>query len=491
MSKQMFYDKAKDLFFENKVVVLFTVICLFAFYYSGMSSVIFFNELFTRFGRNTFMVLSLLIPVVAGLGLNFGIVLGAMAAQIAVFLVVLWGGTGFSGIVAIVALATPIAIVFGYLVGKLFNSMKGSEMIGGMVTALFADGFYQFFFLFLMGGIIPIANARLMTPTGVGVLNAINLGEDPINMRQAIDDVSMLEILNVAFGLAVAFTIILLIFKLVKKQPIKLRGQGGFIKPLSVLIPLTVLYILSFIVTPFLFFLYQDRLNGLVGVRLAVVGMLLFQGYQLVRVKYIEKHAGTPVKPLIWLGVAALMFIATLHTGIYSGLERVGIPVFTYLLIVGLCVFIKRFMNTRLGQNMRTVGQNRAVATAAGINVDRTRIIAMIMSTVLAAYGQIIILQNFGVMATYGAHTQVGLYAIAALLVGGATVSKASVKHAIMGVLLFHSLFILAPMASANLMGSALIGEYFRFFAANAVIALALIMHAWTRVKKKKNSAAA
>ena len=138
---------------------------------------------------------------------------------------------------------------------------------------------------------------------------------------------------------------------------------------------------------------------------------------------------------------------------------------------------------------MRTVGHDRAVATTAGINVDKTRIIAMILSTLLAAYGQIIMLQNFGVMQTYGAHTQVGLYAIAALLVGGATVSRASVKHAILGVILFHSLFILAPMAGNRLMGSALIGEYFRVFVANFVIAIALIMHAWKRVKAKKKTA--
>jgi simple sugar transport system permease protein len=138
---------------------------------------------------------------------------------------------------------------------------------------------------------------------------------------------------------------------------------------------------------------------------------------------------------------------------------------------------------------MRTVGHDRGIATAAGINVDRTRIIAMIMSTLLAAYGQIISMQNFGVMQTYGAHSQVGVYAIAALLVGGATVTKASVRHALVGVLLFHSLFILAPIAGRELMGSALIGEYFRVFVANAVIAIALIMHAWKRVKSKKLAA--
>ncbi|MCL2362732.1 MAG: hypothetical protein FWC73_13080 [Defluviitaleaceae bacterium] len=92
----------------------------------------------------------------------------------------------------------------------------------------------------------------------------------------------------------------------------------------------------------------------------------------------------------------------------------------------------------------RAKGHSRPVATAAGINVDRTRIIAMIISTVLASYAQIIAMQNFGIMNTYGGHTQVGSYAIAALLVGGATVSHASVKHALVGVVLFHALFILS-----------------------------------------------
>jgi simple sugar transport system permease protein len=94
-------------------------------------------------------------------------------------------------------------------------------------------------------------------------------------------------------------------------------------------------------------------------------------------------------------------------------------------------------------------------------------------------------MQNFGVMQVYGAHSQVGVYAIAALLVGGATVSRATVKHALLGVILFHSLFILAPIAGRQVMGSALIGEYFRVFVANAVIAVALIMHAWKRIKSR------
>ncbi|MCL2376463.1 MAG: ABC transporter permease [Defluviitaleaceae bacterium] len=479
-------NKVRDFLFENKVVLLFLSITLFAFWASGLSTVVFFSELFTRFGRNTFMVLALLIPVIAGLGLNFGIVVGAMAAQISMFLVILWGGDGVSGIFSVALLATPIAIVLGYLVGRLFNSMKGSEMIGGMVTSLFADGFYQFLFLFVFGGIIPIAYARLMTSTGVGVLNAIDLGD----MRQALDNISMFHILNVSFFVMLAFVALLLIYRLVKKQPIKMFGPTGLIKPLVILGFLLIGYILTWTVTPFLLFTYENRLNGVYASRLVAIIISAVQIYHIIRDIRDEKRPGLPIKRFVILGLVAVGFLVTLLPEISNGLAHVRIPVFTYMIIGGLCLFIKWFINTRLGQNMRTIGQDRNVATAAGINVDRTRIIAMIMSTVLAAYGQIIIIQSFGVMTTYGAHMNVGLYAIAALLVGGATVTRASVKHAIIGVLLFHSLFILAPAASTNLMGAALFGEYFRVFAANAVIALALIMHAWKRVKKRKNEKA-
>jgi len=486
----MLRDKVRSTLFENKVVLLFTAVTLFAFFASGVSTVMFFNELFVRFGRNAFMVLSLLIPVVAGLGLNFGIVIGAMAAQIAMFLVVLWGWQGVLAVALVALVATPIAILLGFLIGKLFNKMKGSEMIGGMVTSLFADGFYQFFFLFVMGGVITITNERLVTATGVGVLNAIDLDRDN-NMRHALDNVSLLNILTVAFWILLVFIIAMVIFNKVKKQPLKLRGQGGFSKPLIVFGAVALTYGLSFVIEPFLYFLYQDRVVGLTAVRLAALFTALFAAYRILRVKLAEKSSGVKTagamsKPLTYLVTAGILFLVTLFPAISNGLVRVRVPIFTYMIIVGLCLFINWFLTTRLGQVMRTVGHDRAVATTAGINVDRTRIIAMILSTLLAAYGQIIMLQNFGVMQTYGAHTQVGLYAIAALLVGGATVSRASVKHAIMGVILFHSLFILAPMAGNRLMGSALIGEYFRVFVANAVIAIALIMHAWKRIAARR-----
>ena len=476
-------EKVQGFLIENRVVLLFALVTLGAFWASGMSTPMFFNELSTRFGRNAFLVLSLLIPVVAGLGLNFGIVLGAMAGQIAIFLVVLWGGSGFTGLLGIFAVATPIGILFGFLVGKMFNAMKGSEMIAGMVANLFANGFYQFFFLFVMGGIIPIANDRLTTHTGVGILNAINLGDSPIYMRQALDNIPMLNILDVAFPVTAVIMVIILAVKKVKKLPIRLMGPGGIVKPLAITVGLGILYLASFIIDPFHYFLYQNRLNGLMAADIGLGSMAVVMLCKLLYTKFkLQKPIG---RYIFNLALIAITYGITFVPAITQGLDNVSIPVLTYLVIGALCIFINWFLKTRLGQNMRTVGHNRNVATAAGINVNKTRIIAMILSTVLASYGQIIALQNFGMMNTYGAHEFVALYAIAALLVGGASVSRASVKNALMGVLLFHGFFILAPQAGSNLMGSALIGEYMRMVVANGVIALALIMHAWKRIKKK------
>ena len=85
-----------DQLFEQKVVILFVVLCVLTIIASKQPLTFVANELFTRIARNSFLVLALIIPVLAGMGLNFGIVIGAMAAQIAVFLTTHWGFVGLS-----------------------------------------------------------------------------------------------------------------------------------------------------------------------------------------------------------------------------------------------------------------------------------------------------------------------------------------------------------------------------------------------------------
>ena len=70
--------KAGSFLFDNKVMIAFSAICLAAILLSGSSLSFIVDGVFTRIGRNTFTVLALIIPVLAGLGLNFGIVIGVI-----------------------------------------------------------------------------------------------------------------------------------------------------------------------------------------------------------------------------------------------------------------------------------------------------------------------------------------------------------------------------------------------------------------------------
>lgn len=470
-------NKIINALLDNKVSILFALLCIGGIIVSGTPVSFVATELFTRIGRNTFTVLALIIPVLAGMGLNFGITIGAVAAQIAIFWVVYWGFSGLTGIVLCVLIATPLAILFGFLVGKLFNSMKGSEMIAGMVLGYFADGLYQLLFLFVIGGVIPVNNPTLIINGGIGVKNTIDLKD---NLKYAIDAVPMLHVVTALCYIVAIVTIINILYK--KSKGLELNMK----KELAKIVAAVVVLALTF-VPPVTAFLSSDRLVLLYAVYLAVAVVAIRAISSMVQLKKAGKDTKRPRAMLIG---AVLVLVVVFIPPVFSIASMIKLPVLTYLCIAGLCAFNTFLMKTRLGQNMRTVGQSRVVANSAGINVDRTRIIAMILSTVIACWGQLIYLQNMGTFSTYGAHTQVGQFAIAALLVGGASVQKATNKQAIIGVILFHTLFVVSPLAGKQLFGNAQIGEYFRVFVAYGVIAVSLAMHAWkTHFKGKDESA--
>ena len=86
-----------ELLRNNSVPIMFILICAVCIPVSGFSPGYLINEILTRMGRNTFLILSLLIPIMAGMGLNFGMTLGAMAGQIGLIFAADWHprhGTG-------------------------------------------------------------------------------------------------------------------------------------------------------------------------------------------------------------------------------------------------------------------------------------------------------------------------------------------------------------------------------------------------------------
>ena len=340
-------NRIVELARNNSVPLMFILICAVCIPVSGFSPGYLLNEIMTRLGRNAFLILSLLIPIMAGMGLNFGMTLGAMAGQIGLIFAADWQIWGIPGIILAMIISIPISILLGIFCGKMLNRAKGREMITSYIISFFMNSLYQLVVLYMMGSIIPIMHSSIKLPRGYGVRNTVSL----LHMRQYLDNLLAIRI-------------------------------GG-----------------------------------------------------------------------------------------------VKIPVLTQIVIGLLCLFIIWFRKTKLGQDMRAVGQDMDVAGDAGIKVERTRIIAIVMSTVFAGLGMVIYLQNMCNISTYSSHTQIGMFCIAALLVGGASVDRASIGNVFLGVILFHLMFIVAPSAGAKITGDSMIGEYFRVFISYGVITLALIMY--------------
>jgi simple sugar transport system permease protein len=410
--------KVKKVFLDNIVIIIFFIICIFGVYFAGLTPMFIANELVARITRNLFLVLSLIIPIIAGMGLNFGIVVGAMAAQIAMVMVINWDINGLGGFLLSMAITIPLAALFGFFTGKLLNRCKGRETITSLILGFFADGLYQLLFLFLIGGVIPVSNKNIILESGIGVKNSIDLDG---RMKYALDG-----ILKAGLGITlIILGTLLLLYFIYKILHEKKQGELS---------------------------LKNIRISN--GSRLAGSGLVLALGL------YIH---------FMWPAV-----------------NIVRVPIITALFSILLFAGNTALFRTKLGQDFRSIGQDMKIAKAMGINVDKTRVIAIILSTVLAGIGQLIFLQNIGTINTYGSHSQVGLFACAALLIGGASIDKATSGQALLGVILFHMLFILSPMAGKNIFGSPQIGEYFRVFVAYGVIGLSIAMYSLRKYRAKK-----
>jgi len=457
---------------ENAVTIMFVVLCAVCMAFSGQTVSYVIYELFGRLSRNSFIVLALIIPIVAGMGINFAITIGAMAAQIAALWVTEWGVGGFEGFLLAMAMTLPIAAVFGFLIGKLLNKMKGQEMIGGLILGYFANGLYQLLFLFIFGNLIPLKTPGLVIKGSTGVANTIDLTSGAGGgIKYALDNIWKVDFGTALYVVCAALVVILLVallFKLLSKKGVRIVS---FCAVGAVALALIVTLLGRYGVIP--------------AVPALVIGIVLFAAGLVMEMAILAK--GVAVKKAIAMMIAAALMVLLYQVPFVKELfSMVKVPMITFAVVGLLCLFNIGIMKTRIGQQFRAVGQNRTVANASGINVDRVRLIAIMISTVLAGWGQLMFVQNMGSFQTYGAHEQVGLYAGAAILVGGASIRKATNGQAILGCILFHLLFIVAPPAAKNLFGDAAIGEYFRVFISYGVIALALVMHAWSGIQKKK-----
>ena len=149
------------------------------------------------------------------------------------------------------------------------------------------------------------------------------------------------------------------------------------------------------------------------------------------------------------------------------------IPTGSLLVFALLALAMWAFLHTKTGTAMTAVGSNPAFAKAAGINVDKMRLISVIMSTWLGAVGILMYEQGFGFVQLYMGPFWMALPAVSAILIGGASVNKASIPNVIIGTFLFQGIVTMTP----TVMNSAFhmdMSEVIRIIVSNGMILYAL-----------------
>ena len=328
------------------IIAIFWALVLITAYVKEMSVQVLLSDTIRRAGMNGVLVLAMVPAIQSGTGPNFalpiGIVCGLLAAVCAIELDLM----GVSWLLASVLLSIPLAVIAGYVYGKLLNAVKGSEM----TIATYA-GFSITALMCLVWMMVPFSNPKMGWFIGKGLRETIQL-----------DAVGSAQILNNFLAFKIG----------------------------DVVIP---------------------------------TGMLLFFGFFVV---------------LVWL-----------------------------------------FFRSKTGIAISAGGANPKFAQAAGLNIDRNRILANILSTVLGAIGIIVYSQSFGYTQLYVAPLLMAFPAVAAILIGGATAARASVLNVVIGVFLFQGLLTSAlPVANEVFAGTDL-SEIMR-----AIIQNGVILYALTQVKR-------
>jgi len=298
------------------------------------------GDCLVRTGMIGILVLSLLLPVRAGNGLNFGIPLGIVCGLVGgVFVLEFAGETpfgttalssfsglarGFTGFLLATAISIPLAALAGWGYGWLLERVRGREMMVGIYV-----GFGAVAGMCVIWLIAALTNAEIILPIGgTGLRQQILLDE---HYKWVLD--SSLEI---RFGEWTA------------EQS---TAASPFQRPEGLYIP-----------------------TGLLAA---------------------------------WLGACGLMAL---------------------------------FLRTKLGTALSAAGSNPEYARSIGIRAPQMRMAATVFSTVLAAIGILVYSQSYGFFQLYKAPLFMAFPTVAALLLGGASLSRATVFHVIVGTILFQSL---------------------------------------------------
>ncbi len=151
----------------------------------------------------------------------------------------------------------------------------------------------------------------------------------------------------------------------------------------------------------------------------------------------------------------------------------VVIPTGMLIFFAIMCGIVWLFFKTKTGTAITAVGSNPEFARASGINVNKMRVVSVIASTVIASVGIIVYQQNFGFVQLYNSALAFTFPTVAAVLLGGAGINKASIVNVVIGTFLFQGILTMTP----SVINSAIqmdVSEVLRIVVSNGMIVYAL-----------------
>lgn len=180
---------------------------------------------------------------------------------------------------------------------------------------------------------------------------------------------------------------------------------------------------------------------------------------------------GKGMRPTIGLGNYFEKVLNNLWVTEISGIK---LPLGMLAFFLLLCLLVYSFNQTKLGRAMQVVGENETFAYLSGINVARTRTIAIILSTVLGAIGICFYAQSYGFVELYTAPLMMAFPAASAILIGGSSGRRTSIGQVVIGTYLFQTIYVLSgPVANELLIPE--FAELTRMIITNLIILYALL----------------
>lgn len=153
--------------------------------------------------------------------------------------------------------------------------------------------------------------------------------------------------------------------------------------------------------------------------------------------------------------------------------ENFLFPTGAILFFILMAFIMWVFMRSRTGTALTAVGSNPDFARAGGVSTDKMRIISVMVSTIYGAVGILVYQQSFGFIQLYNAPLYMAFPAVAAVLLGGASVNKATILNVVVGTFLFQSILTMTPSVINSVMKTDM-SEVIRILISNGMIIYAL-----------------